>query len=1511
MAKDRKKLQHIHSSVPDRQPTPATLEVGEIAVNGAKDQEFLSIKNTEDKVVRFSSDGQLIEWIERKEVMPYEGFTRGSEGPIGSTGPDSVTNDDLLQNKSNIIIKLNQVAADNTVKHDKVNGAKDIYNKPVNPTNDYGVSDGAGFAIDMSRYAMIDANPSFSSLTVTVQTDLSGNTTISDGAGTNEYGTDSGHTLTIKTTDVIATDTNWTETIANQNSTITTLNESATTRTTKIGTENLNVSGTTTIDRKGDVSENNQGNVTLVTSGATTETKEGNVTETNLANKVENTSGTSTENIASDKIVNISGETHITITGNTAIHTDNELGISAIDDIVESSEANITITANEDICETAGANASFYAVDKTNLGLNCDDSVSSTTTNLYGETINENASTANTTIETAITNINSASTTIGTATTTVGTADTNISSAKTVITTANTSATTADYSGNTLNAHVVNTTFSGNNVSITANTASTSSNSAYTNISTATTVINIANTSAATAALSGNTLTIEESTSISAKTPTTTLSGTNLTINETNTTISSCTKVDIITNELNIKQCENGGTAEMEFCGGYTLKSDDVKIQQCGTAGTIEIIEKDTTISGGTLTIRESGATDFSGATLTEAITGNTTVNVGGDLTEKVSGNTNITVSGTTTIKTEDETTIQTTSGNTNINTSGTTNITSTNNICLNSDKDADLYGKTGTNVGVACDGTKSSATTIVGTEFVNISGNTITESANTVNITGASLVNVSATTINEIADGSVNINGDYININSDSSTCISAGGYLHEGGESGTYIGTNCTDATPISPNTIITSTNNTNIESNKYVTVSSPSATCIASSTQTSVGAPTVKIGTDCAGTTIASGITINASTAVTINAPTTNITGDTYISGDTNIGGDLVIDIPCDTITSTTVNDALCEILERGEITMTTVTPAATSEILKTYKLWQNGEQIGEDINIPKDHLLKSAEIVYGKVNGDSFTACTAAASDCHWYIKLVWNVFDPSTGHADDKTTYMPADDFIKDIDDKNPNGVTADSYNNVAVNVWYDGEQNWVSATTTPTIHASQNVYADGTISGATVSGTTGKFTTLSAGATTISGATTINNTLTVTGNTTLAAVSATSVSATSVSSPTISGTNITAATKVTTKDLDATGNVNITGTTNISGSTKIDDKLTVTDVLDAQKGLSHKLSISFGTVGSISGNPYNGSGDTTVVIPNHSSAYTHYNLNIVHNGLNNTYDPASSAVTSMTMPHSALTIEYGVSVTGKSNDTYNTSAAKTVSVPTAVSHITRGKLKIQKNSVDIDTFDPSTDKTINITVPTSTDDVTNNLKYLKWTTGTPSADTTGYNGSTEKTITIPSKTSHLTNDLSSLTIETGITSVQSPYNGSAAKSIKIPASIDHLTNFDGNNTVTIGHDLKVSGTVTATGAIYSSDLSLKEHINPASYEKASIANNVPIKEFYFKSDPSRKVYGVIAQEVEAYGLGEVVVTGEDGFKGVDYTSLMLLKISYLENEIKSLRDKLEKLENKN
>ena len=195
MAKDRKKLVHIHSNITDKQPRPEALEVGEIAVNngisGNTDRSFLSIKNANNEVVRFSSDEQMISWTEKKEVIPFEGQVRGEDGPestkdSGDYGSYGITNDDLLNNKSNLVIKFNQVAASNTPKSEIINGGKDIYGKLVNGTPDAS-REGAGIAIDMSRYAMRGANPSFSSLTITNGTTLegglnvSGNTKIGNG----------------------------------------------------------------------------------------------------------------------------------------------------------------------------------------------------------------------------------------------------------------------------------------------------------------------------------------------------------------------------------------------------------------------------------------------------------------------------------------------------------------------------------------------------------------------------------------------------------------------------------------------------------------------------------------------------------------------------------------------------------------------------------------------------------------------------------------------------------------------------------------------------------------------------------------------------------------------------------------------------------------------------------------------------------------------------------------------------------------------------------------------------------------------------------------------------------------------------------------------------------------------------------------------------------------------------------------------------------------------------------
>ena len=252
MAKDRKKLVHIHSNITDKQPRPEAIEVGEIAVNngisGNTDRSFLSIKNANNEVVRFSSDEQMISWTEKKEVIPFEGQVRGEDGPestkdSGDYGSYGITNDDLLNNKSNLVIKFNQVAASNTPKSEIINGGKDIYGKLVNGTPDAS-REGAGIAIDMSRYAMRGANPSFSSLTITNGTTLEGGLNVSGntkiGNGLNVTGATNINGATKITGD---TTFNGNETV-NGNLTV---------------TGNTNISGNTTI--KGDT--NISGNTTI------------------------------------------------------------------------------------------------------------------------------------------------------------------------------------------------------------------------------------------------------------------------------------------------------------------------------------------------------------------------------------------------------------------------------------------------------------------------------------------------------------------------------------------------------------------------------------------------------------------------------------------------------------------------------------------------------------------------------------------------------------------------------------------------------------------------------------------------------------------------------------------------------------------------------------------------------------------------------------------------------------------------------------------------------------------------------------------------------------------------------------------------------------------------------------------------------------------------------------------------------------------------------------------------
>lgn len=528
MSKDRKAVVHIHSNVNDKQPTPQTLRFGELGVNYATNNAFLSTKNSAGEVIRFSEDGTLINWMEYKTVFPYKAEVRGSAG-------DVITDRDLSENTSNLVFKINQKVAPNTVHHGDVNNATDVFGNPISQMSADGTSDGAGFAVDMSGYAMIGANPSFSSVTATYQSALSGTTGI--------YGTlvGDGDSATLSFCDGFS-----------------------------VKSDDISFSSCTSGNGEFTI---NTGDVTV-------------------------------------------GATNVGVVAEATNVTSRSFAVEA-----------------EDACIVGTRKINVYG-DETYVGVDCDD---------------------------------------------------------------------------TTERFATNTVVKGSNISV-----------------------------------SGITTDIK---------------------GDSDVTVRSDGSLDISGRTTNIISSD---TTDIKGMSGVTVRSD-------GNLG----ISGDTTdingISG--VTIHSDGGLDISGRT-----------------------------------------------------------------ICERALVDAAFFGMGKTIIGMTCDGS---------------------------------------------------------------------------------------------------------------------------------SVASEDIVIG----------------------RTPST-------------IGSQL---------SATTVDGAIEEAFNRSKVTMTVVEHTAGSELLKTYKLFQDGVQIGQDINIPKDHVLKDAEIVYGNLNGTTFTPCASGATGCHYYIKLTWNVFNPSTGHADDKVSYLPCDKFIQVVE----------------------------------------------------------------------------------------------------------------------------------------------------------------------------------------------------------------------------------------------------------------------------------------------------------------------------------------------------------------------------------------------------------------------------------------------------------------------------------------------------------------
>lgn len=88
-----------------------------------------------------------------------------------------------------------------------------------------------------------------------------------------------------------------------------------------------------------------------------------------------------------------------------------------------------------------------------------------------------------------------------------------------------------------------------------------------------------------------------------------------------------------------------------------------------------------------------------------------------------------------------------------------------------------------------------------------------------------------------------------------------------------------------------------------------------------------------------------------------------------------------------------------------------------------------------------------------------------------------------------------------------------------------------------------------------------------------------------------------------------------------------------------------------------------------------------------------------------------------------------------------------------------------------------------------------------------------------------------------------------------------------------------------------------------SDARLKENVADVTDDEADRAARVRVVDYNFNGDARRRC-GVIAQEVEAAGLGRLVGEDEGGMKTVDYTGLLMLKVAALERETARLRELL-------
>ena len=191
-----------------------------------------------------------------------------------------------------------------------------------------------------------------------------------------------------------------------------------------------------------------------------------------------------------------------------------------------------------------------------------------------------------------------------------------------------------------------------------------------------------------------------------------------------------------------------------------------------------------------------------------------------------------------------------------------------------------------------------------------------------------------------------------------------------------------------------------------------------------------------------------------------------------------------------------------------------------------------------------------------------------------------------------------------------------------------------------------------------------------------------------------------------------------------------------------------------------------------------------------------------------------------------------------------------------------------------------------------------------------------------YDGKTSMTLVVPQKITdleggndlayvHLSGDtmtgdltMSGANSSNNIVFSTSGLSGNSTVDIKAADAQLSMT----SNGVSINKNIAITGTVTATDSIFSSDIRLKNNIGSICPCKFDNISKIILKEFTFNDDKKQRLrYGVIAQDLQNAGLDNLVVEGDDGYLGVDYISFLILKIAKMDNEIRSLKNDINEL----